>query len=104
MTRHRVGLKRSFYTALGITAGAAASLYAQRQLSLPPDEERAGPPPAVLRAKVAPGTPCGTILVCAAGRCAHLQIRRNGAAQTGYAVVKAFRQACTRAQQPVTHQ
>lgn len=52
MTRHRVGLKRSFYTALGITAGAAASLYAQRQLALPPDEERAGPPPAVLRAKV----------------------------------------------------
>ena len=52
VTRNRVGLKRSFYTALGITAGAAASLYAQRQLALPPDEERAGPPPAVLRAKV----------------------------------------------------
>ena len=52
VTRHRVGLKRSFYTALGITAGAAASLYAQQQLSLPPDDDRVGPPPAVLRAKV----------------------------------------------------
>ncbi len=52
VTRHRVGLKRSVYTALGITAGAAASLYAQQQLSLPPDDDRVGPPPAVLRAKV----------------------------------------------------
>ena len=52
VTRHRVGLKRSFYTALGITAGAAASLYAQQQLSLPADDDRVGPPPAVLRAKV----------------------------------------------------
>ena len=55
--RHRMGLKRSFYTALGITAGGALSLYVQREWEAKPEDERAGPPPALLRIKVGSARP-----------------------------------------------
>lgn len=52
-----MGLKRSFYTALGITAGGALSLYVQREWEAKPEDERAGPPPALLRIKVGSARP-----------------------------------------------
>ena len=50
--RHRVGLKRSFYAALGFSAGGALSISVEREWEAKSESERAGRPPVVLRIKV----------------------------------------------------